>query len=326
MIAWATVATAVVGTTAVIPAALAAAPTVLDQHIAVNWSGAAHRTTTATATVPGIGSLQAICAPNDTMVQLTANNRDAETQMWAAVYEQKKGGWSVAVKTVRIYRYANADDSGKGGTGTKGNEGFNQSTPQEDSSTGYIHGVISQRPGRNETAATKVLAPVTSFELTWWWSGFRHGASAQSCHVDVHMVTNLKTPVGVDWHGSSDAAHGTSRSATISPIGTFALSCRNSAIGGQTLTVTPPKGKVAWLYTETITGEGPVDNQVDVSERGIDPKTGALGPVPLPQNGMLRLFITVGSVQYRYIVSSYYVTNNTKHPELNLCEVAASSW
>ncbi|WP_260989538.1 hypothetical protein [Nocardioides deserti] len=40
----------------------------------------------------------------------------------------------------------------------------------------------------------------------------------------------------------------------------------------------------------------------------------------------MRLFLTSGGVERRFIVSSYHVVNNEKRPELDLCEVAAAAF
>ena len=57
---------------------------------------------------------------------------------------------------------------------------------------------------------------------------------------------------------------------------------------------------------------------------GYDPVTGLLGPVDLPRNGMMRLWVSVDGVQRAYVLSSYHVVNNDRDPRLNLCEVAAA--
>lgn len=338
---WIALVAALVATAVVAPAPAASARTTItrttlgtgaakenveNQHLAVDWSGATKRVETASANVPGIGTIQLICRPNDTMVMLEVSNRGAETQMWMAKYQKKGGRETVAVKTVRLYQYANADDNGRGGTGTKGDEGLNVSSPIENSSSGYMQGVISQRPGRNRAAANATLAPVTSFQLTWYWNGFRSAASKQSCDIDLQMSTDLSPRLGLDWHGSSDASRRSSRSITIGGLGTLSVSCPGDPHGGQTITLTPSRPTNAWLYAQTITGEGQVAYQVQNTELGTDPVTGQLGPLDLPQNGILQVYYTVGGRDFDFIVSSYYVTNNAKHPALNLCEVAVASF
>lgn len=307
-------------------AASARKHTVLTQHVQVNWAGTKKPKRTATAVVPGIGALTVICRPNATMVQLTASNHDAETQMWMAKYVNTGGHTSVAVKTVRLYRYANANDNGAGGTGSKGHEGLNSDRPIEGTSSGYMHGVISQRPGRNQPADTASLAPVTSFELTWYWSGFRRNPASKSCTIDVHLRTNLISSLGVNWHGNADAQNGTTRLFQIGGIGTLSIQCDADPNGTQAITLTPQSGHDVWLWAETIFSEGSVADHVDTEELPTDPVTGAVGPITLPPNGMLRLFYTAGSVRRDIIVSSYYVVNNADHPELNLCEVAAAAF
>ena len=64
------------------------------------------------ADVPGIGQVELICRPNNTMVRIRANDRRAETQMWMAKFETKNDRDAVAVKNVRVYTYATAADDG----------------------------------------------------------------------------------------------------------------------------------------------------------------------------------------------------------------------
>ncbi|HEY3736131.1 MAG TPA: hypothetical protein VGL26_01695 [Jatrophihabitans sp.] len=308
------------------PAMKSQAKTELTQHIRVSWHGMKKPKTTATAVVPGIGTLTAVCRPDSTMVQLTPANRNAETQMWMAKYEQKGSRSTVAVKTVRLYRYANADDDGHGGTGAKGHEGLNHTFPIENTSSGYMHGVISQRPGRNAAASTAALPPVTSFELSWYWSGFRGKPAQKTCTIDVHLRTELKPSVGLDWHGATDAQSGTTRQFAVAGLGTLTLQCEDDPHGTQAVTLTPSAGHDVWLYAETIFSAGDIQDHVDTEQLPTDPATGAVGPIELPSNGMLRLFYTSGSVKRDLIVSSYYVVNNALHPDLNLCEVAVASF
>ncbi|MGZ6746142.1 MAG: hypothetical protein ACXVD0_09590, partial [Nocardioides sp.] len=106
-----------------------------------------------------------------------------------------------------------------------------------------------------------------------------------------------------------------------------ALRCETTRQGEQTVTLTPATPDPdASVYVEEITGEGAVEDHVDAYTLDVDPLTGVVGPVDLPRNGMLRLYYTVDGVQWPYIVSSYQVTNNQTHPELNLCEVAVAAF
>jgi hypothetical protein len=303
----------------------AASRTMLTQHIRVSWSGV-KRKTSATASVPGIGTLRAICASNSTMIELAVNNRNAETQMWMAKYEKKDGQQVVAVKTVRIYRYANANDDGTGGTGRKGHEGLNQNAQIEDQESGYMHGVISQRPARNQLVANAPLAPVTSFEANWYWSGFRGPASGKSCTIDITLRTPRTYTMALNWHGDADAQVADSRTVPVSGLGSLTLSCDPDPKGDPSVTLHTSGGRSVWLYAETITGEGDEGDHIDTAEIPTDPVTHQAGPIDLPSNGMLRLFFTSGSTTRNFIVSSYYVTNNAENPELNLCEVAAASF
>ena len=96
----------------------------------VKWKGDQKRPNyQKTADVPGIGQVDLICRPNNTMVRIRANDRRAETQMWMAKFETKNGTDVVAVKNVRVYTYATAADDGSGGTGPQAHEGLNQGAP-----------------------------------------------------------------------------------------------------------------------------------------------------------------------------------------------------
>ena len=93
----------------------------------------------------------------------------------------------------------------------------------------------------------------------------------------------------------------------------------------QTVAFRPTDPTTAFLDVEYIQGEGVVDDHVDrYPGLGVDPTTGLLGPVDLPRNGMMRLWASVGGVKRGFVLSSYYVVNNTEKPWLNLCEVAAA--
>ncbi len=80
------------------------------------------------------------------------------------------------------------------------------------------------------------------------------------------------------------------------------------------------------LYYERIEGEGAVEDHVESDHLDHDPVLGAVPPVALPENGMLRLWWTAHGQTRRFVLSSYYVVNDTERPDLNLCEVAAADF
>ncbi|CAB4696579.1 MAG: hypothetical protein F2667_03715 [Actinobacteria bacterium] len=326
--AWSEPAVAGVPSTPV--AARAGAP--LVQRVNVSWEGTRKkRVVEKSAVIPGIGNVTLVCKPSSTMVRLYANDRSAETQMWLAKYETKNDHAVVAVKNARIYRYANADDSGLGGTGSFAHEGLNQQTPIEDYSSGHLQGVISQRPGRHQAAGGVTPPPATSFTLNWWWTGFRHDLDWRSCSMSAVFTTQLDERIGVSWHGDADAAGHLTQQIPVEGIGDILVRCDNdpdangsAGQGGEQTIAIQPVADVASVYVEYVTGEGLVEDHVEELSLARDPVTGLLGPLPLPRNGMMRLFVTVGGVERDYVLSSYYVTNNAKQPQLNVCEVAAA--
>lgn len=297
------------------------------QHVTVSWKGTQKvKDYNAAAVVPGIGNVTLVCKPTSTMVRLYTSDRSAETQMWMAKYETKWNHAVVAVKTARIYRYATAADDGTGGTGYYAHEGLNQKTPIENYSSGYMDGIISQRPGRNQPAAGVAKKPVTSFKLNWYWNGFDHPEPYRSCKIDAVFTTRLDTRLGVNWHGEADAEGNVLQRTTLPSIGDLLIRCETNTDGAggiQTIALAPPSSDAS-VYAEYVTGEGRVEDHVDGFSIGYDPETGQVGPLPLPRNGMMRLFFTVGDKKRAFIVSSYYITNNAAHPYLNLCEVAAA--
>lgn len=293
--------------------------------VTLAWDGSdRHRRMTRSVTVPGAGQLKLTCRPDDTRIALTTNSPAAETQMWMAKHETKHDEEVVAVKTVRLYRYANAD-SPAGGTGRTGHEGLNQQSPVEDRQSGYIDGLISQRPGRNQPALHAALRPATSFELTWWWTGFRQPRAQQQCRMRLTLQT-AATSYGLSWHGDDDAGSGSdTHTVAIPGLGTLGVTCETGRDGDQELSLAPVDTD-GWsgAYVETVTGEGAVDDHVDTDDYTLDPTTGLIGPIPLPRNGMLRVFFSVGLVRANLIVSSYIVSNNDQNPGRNLCEIAAA--
>ncbi len=296
------------------------------QRVKVRWSGGwKKRVQSKTATVPGIGELTLVCKPNATLVRLYADDRSAETQMWLAKHEVKHQRNVVATKTVRIYRYSHALDDGTGGTGSFAHEGLNQSSPVENHSSGYVDGVISQRPGRHLAASGVPMTPVTSFRLTWYWNGFHHPARYRFCQVDAVLKTTFPVRLGVNWHGEDDAVGNVLQTTTLPSLGQLSLRCgadddQTGGIQSVSLVSDDPSARV---YAETVTGEGDVDDHVDTLSRERDPETGKVGPIPLPRNGIMRLFFNVGGVERRFILSSYFVTNNPSK-RLNLCELAVA--
>lgn len=303
-------------------------PDRLVQRVTLKWKGTwKDPDYDKQAVVPGIGTITLVCKPSSTMVRLYAADRDAETQMWMAKYEVKNRHNVVAVKTARIYRYAHAYDDGTGGTGSLAHEGLNQRTPIENYSSGYLDGIISQRPGRNEPAGAAALEPVTSFRLNWYWNGFHHPRRYRSCQFDAVFKTTFPTRLGVSWHGEADAAGHTRQVTQLPSLGELRLRCDTDDDGAGgiqsiSLAANDPDARV---YAETVTGEGFREYHVDSVSLGYDPETGLVGPLPLPRNGMMRVYYTVGEVTRPFIVSSYYITNNG-NAALNLCELAAAPY
>lgn len=318
------------------PTATAAAPakattgTVVTRLKLVYRGRAKRPVTTRSANVPGIGDVDVYCRQNTTMIRLYTANRQFETQMWTQKYEQK-GRESVAVKNARIYQFAHADDNGNGGTGFTTNEGFNQSTPPETFSQGYLNGIISQRSSRSPGFARGQLAaprPVTTFELTWYWENLRQPARYRTCTVKASFTTVLTADqrMGITWHGTADAPGHDEQVTRVPGVGNLALSCHAGTDDDKTLTITPatPGGT---LYVERVTGEGALEDHVDVSSQSApDPETGAFTPVSLPSNGTLRLKVTNGSVSRWFLLSSYYVVTDRYGPQRNLCEVAVGGY
>ncbi|GAA4122615.1 hypothetical protein GCM10022215_28580 [Nocardioides fonticola] len=297
---------------------------VLTQQVTLSWDGdRRRRVMQRSAVVPGIGTLTLVCRPDSTLVRLRPTDRTAETQLWMAKYESKDDRPVVSVKTARVYRFATATDTGRGGTGPVTHEGLNQQATIEDWQSGYLHGVISQRPARNRAGASMAVPPTTSLELTWWWTGFRHPRDWQSCRMDATLRTDLSQRPQLTWHGDADAAGNDTRTIDLPGLGTMTLACAADPTTTPSLALAPGTEDSS-LYVETISGEGLVDDHVDSDDLVRDPVTGLLGPVPLPENGMLRVFATVGGVERAFTVSSYWVRNDAEHPEQDLCEVAVA--
>lgn len=296
------------------------------KEIQVSWSGAGDRDYTETAKVPGIGTLKLVCNPRNTIIKLTADDRVPETQMWLAKYETKDDRNVVAVKNARIYKYANANDDGAGGTGRSAHEGLNQKGQVENYAKGYAYGLISQRPGRHQPAGDAALSAATSFYLTWWWNGFDHPRAYQACEFRLRMVTHLAERVGINWHGDQDAAGNTVRTGTIPGFGEVRLVCEPGRVNEQSISLDPDLDGGS-IYFETVTGEGALEDHVENGSLDYDSEEGLIGPLELPRNGMLRFRYTVpdgqgGWTSRWFYLSSYMVVNNATRPELNTCEVA----
>lgn len=299
-----------------------------SKRLVVTWHGERRRRVhQRTANVPGVGQVDLVCRPRTTMLRIRPTNPAAETQMWLAKFETKGERDVVAVKNVRVYRYANADDDGRGGTGARAHEGLNQQSPIEDFSKGTAYGVISQRPGRHQPGGGSVSTPVTSFQLSWWWERFRYPGS-QYCKMALTLRTDSSAQFGLSWHGADEGAARSTSTTTIPGVGEVTVTCDPSGVAAaQSVAIRPAtvRPETAFLDYEYVQGEGAVDEHVDrYADLGVDPTTGLLGPVELPRNGMMRLWVSVDGVKRAYALSSYYVVNNTEKPWLNVCEVAAA--
>jgi hypothetical protein len=303
----------------------------VDQNtkVVVKWKGEKRkRAYQKSANVPGVGRVDLVCKPKSTMIRVRPNSRRPETQMWLAKFETKGGNDVVAVKNARVYTYATGADDGRGGTGAKANEGFNQQTPIEDFSKGSAYGVISQRPGRDQAGGGALTTPVTSFELSWWWERFRYPGQ-QYCRMSLKLHTETGAQFGLTWHGTDEAVTQQVSTTAIPGLGEAIVTCEPGSVAyNQTVAFRPTAAAdptTSFLDYEYIQGEGTVDDHVDhYDDLGYDPVTGLLGPIDLPRNGMMRIWVSVGGVKRAYVLSSYYVVNNDKDPRLNVCEVAAT--
>lgn len=331
--------------------------TVLTQRLVVGWQGKNTSGSKATFVIPGIGTGEVVCRANATYIRITATNRNAETQMWSTKFEQKKGKQSSAVKNARIYRYANFDDTGKGGTGKSAREGFNQLSKIENSSSGHMYGVISQRPGRN-TAAAKMKKPATtSFTLSWNWNGFRKAQSKRSCVVSAVFTTKVATKSKVASRAVNTTktvrkvlggkAYRVGTRATMSSKGTSLATTGGvnwhgeadaAAVASQTfqlpgigrmqLVCSPatdesslrfmPSSDNVSVWVEASEGEG-FENIDYGSYYG---QASDFPEIELPRNGMIRAFISKGNSRKAEIILSSYRKTNGKTPQSNLCETA----
>jgi hypothetical protein len=141
------------------------------------------------------------------------------------------------------------------------------------------------------------------------------------------LHTDTGRQFGLNWHGSDEAATRHTSTTDIPGLGQAIVTCEpGSNADDQSVAFRPlgddPRSFVDFEY---IQGEGDVDLHVDhYDDLGYDPVTGLLGPVDLPRNGMMRLWVSVGGRKQAYVLSSYYVVNNAAKPWLNVCEVAAT--
>lgn len=299
-----------------------------QREVRLSWKGAVDRGRQSTSfPIPGIGTMSITCRPDVVRVSLKATVRDRETQMWMAKYEDKSYGRAVAVKTVRIYRYANIDDDGRGGTSNPQHEGLNQRGGVhgvENYGKGYAHGIISQRGGRNVAVGDDALRAVTTFDLNWYWNGFDYDARYRSCSIDGTFLTKTTPRLGINWHGEGDARGHDSQSVRLPGLGTAELRCTPGRYGRRTVTLVPDDD-TARAYVETVEGEGRVDDRVETRDYLTDAETGRIGPVPLPNNGILRIFLKVDSGTWPFIVSSYQKVNDPATWR-NLCEVSMAQF
>ncbi|WP_395696069.1 hypothetical protein [Nocardioides sp.] len=295
-----------------------------SKRIVVQWQGYQRNPVyQRTANVPGIGAVDLVCRPNSTMIRLRTANRRSENQMWLAKFETKNGTDRVAVKNVRVYTYATAADNGRGGTGPQAHEGLNQRWPIEDFEKGTAYGVISSRPGRNRPGGGTMTVPATAFRLTWYWERFAYPGS-QYCKMTLALRTDTTQQFGLSWHGDAEAATKDFTTVDLGSIGQAQLRCETGRTGDQTVALKTDDPN-AYMDYEYIRGEGLASDRVDhYSDLDRDPVTGLLGPVDLPTNGMMRIWWSVNGVKRMWVLSSYMVVNNAKHPELNVCEVAAA--
>lgn len=292
------------------------------QRIVVKWDGMQKKPKyEKRATVPGIGNVALVCRPNSTMIEIRPYTTAPETQMWLAKYEDTDGddqADSVAVKNVRVYRYATAADDGNGGTGPTAHEGLNRRGRIENRNAGgYAYGIISQRPGRNRPAGAASLPPTTTFSLTWFWNGFDYDQPWRSCTMVLTMTTFDSSDFGVNWHGDDDATGHGSSSAIVDGT-TFTATCEPKPKGGdRSLRIEPSDSSV---YVEEISGEGAIGDHVESYTQPADDAEHAIDGMTIPRNGMLRLRYA----DRWWLLSSYLVVNNDAKPWLNVCEVAAA--
>lgn len=325
-------------------AAPVAATTSLQQHAVVNWKkGKSAGKDRATFSLPGIGYGELVCRTDATHIRIYPDDITKETSMWTTVTHQIPGGSSWAVKNARVFTFATPTTPLIAtGSGSSAQEGFNRENGVEDSGSGVIYGVISQRTAFNQPASQ--TAPLTSFSLDWKWSGFDGPAGKQKCKVEALLFTTM--PAGkkfktkksggttrgpglpavealVDWHGEADAALGKTTSAQVQLpyVGVAQAICPTGRDSAAALTITADdQAEGISAYVETYMGSS-VDAPLTTTPIS-DPLTGQLR-IPLPTNGFLRIVVTNAKGQGSQLyVSSWRQTNDEK-PAENFCEVAA---
>ncbi|HWJ83437.1 MAG TPA: hypothetical protein VNS55_14455 [Nocardioides sp.] len=330
-------------------AALPATSTAFVQRVRISWQESQNRPQySARAMAPGITPVRMVCRPDATFVGIRPYDRSDETQMWVAKYEQKSAGPVVAVKNVRVYTAANANDHSGSGTGPTAYEGLNQERTPEDSSHGYLHGVISSRPGRDQPAGGVAVPQPTSFTLDWSWGGLRDGGRDAWCVVHARFVTQMSPAeararaardtgvetwvraldapaLAVNWHGEDDAVGHETDSSAWAGLGTLDLECRVGRDSDHALWLREPD-PTTWIWVETVTGEGLVTDHVSGEAVGVDPVEHWVGPIDLPRNGIVRIFVTTATGAAGSLIVSSYVKDNDHDPRLDLCETGIAAW
>ena len=301
-----------------------ATPGPRTKRLTLEWKGKTRKKRyTRRTKIPGIGRLELRCQPKKVHISLRAGKRDNETQLWMAKYEDKSYGRAVAVKTVRIYKYAHARDNGKGGTGNPQREGLNQGNGVngvENYGKGYGHGIISQRGSRNTPVGDDALEPVTTFDVNWYWNDFDYPVRFRYCKIDMKLVTTFSPRLGLNWHGDSDAAGNAFQRTRVPSIGHVQLRC-NPGRRGNKLVSFVPKKKRTRIYVETVQAEGRVEDQVRTRNLKRDRETGKIGPIKIPNNGIMRFYVDKGKKTVPFILSSYQKTNDPRG-QRNTCEIA----
>lgn len=291
------------------------------QHTRVRWKGKwKNPTYIKSVGVPGIGTLDLVCLPNNTMIRLGVNHRSLETQMWMQKFEKKNRRYVVAVKNARVYQYANIYDDGTGGTGFYTHEGLNKKPGVENRSRGsYMYGVISQRAGRNADGSSVTTRPVTTFEMTWNWNNLNKQRRKQSCTIDIKLTTHFDRRMSLTWHGEADGSP-REKSWILPGIGRLFLSCPAGGEERPSIWLNPYTDD-ARLYIEDVEGEGLVPLHRTEVSLGYDDSTGLVGPYPLPSNGSLRIQATRAGNERWLMLSSLFKLNDPD-PQRNFCEVA----
>ena len=299
---------------------------VVSKTLTLSWQGTTPRARldyTASTRIPGIGQLKLVCKPNETMVKIIPDDRNRETTMWLAKYEKKNGSDSVAVKNVRVYRFDTALDDGTGGTGKAAHEGLNQQTPIETFSSGYAEGVISSRSGRHLSGGAMPAVPATAIKLSWWWENFREPLEYRTCTMDATLTTDLTQSALLTWHGDQDAVGRDVVTTDLAPLGTLELRCDAGPRGAKWLTLRTDDPQAS-VFARTISAEGDVRDHVE--EDQLDAGGGMVGPLDLPENGMMELHYTAFGRTVDLFLSSYWIVNDKDSPALDLCEVAVAPY